>query len=101
MREGKLRRLAKVEVALDERVGDARVGPREPGLLQEGQHGVGGELVRKRWQPWNHSLPEPQLQFFFNFCSSSLANNRNSTYSLYVVSTWSWLHCDSLTRRLL
>ena len=33
--EGKLRWLAKVEVALDERVGDAGVGSGEPGLLQQ------------------------------------------------------------------
>ena len=64
VREGKLRRLAKVEVALDERVGDAGVGSREPGLLEEGQHGVGGKLVGERWQPWNHSLN--QLLLFFS-----------------------------------
>ena len=56
MREGKLRRLAQVEMTLDERVGNAGVGSREPGLLEEGQHGVGWELVREGGQPWNHSL---------------------------------------------
>ena len=66
VREGELWRLAKVEVALDERVGDAGVGSREPGLLQERLHGVGGELVGQRWKSGNHSLTEFQTVAILN-----------------------------------
>ena len=83
VREGKLRRLAQVEMTLDERVGNAGVGSREPGLLKERQHGVGWELVRERGQPWNHSLLFSKLP--------------NSTFYLYLASTWSWLRLSDST----
>ena len=54
MRKRELWRLPEVELALDERVGNAGVRPREPGLLEERQHRVVGELVRQRWQARDH-----------------------------------------------
>ena len=44
-----------VEVGLDEGVCHAGVGPGEPGLLEQGQHGrMLGELVGQRGQAGNH-----------------------------------------------